>query len=55
MQIYGCVRCGSKHDFASQAQGRLCDHCGAVLVYHGEETSAWGEHPGLKDYDAEAP
>lgn len=50
MQVYRCVRCGELHDFATQAQGRLCDNCGAPLAYHGQELSPWGEHP-MRDYD----
>lgn len=51
MQVYQCPRCGSLHDFASIAEGRFCDLCGAPLAYHGAETSPWGEHP-MKDPDA---
>lgn len=53
MQVYQCKRCGSKHDFATQAEGRLCDHCGAPLTFHGIEVSPWGEH-AMRDYDAKS-
>ena len=53
MQVYRCVRCGNLHDFALQAEGRLCDRCGAPLTYHGQEFSPWGEHP-MRDYDMTA-
>lgn len=51
MKVYICQRCGSKYDFATKNAGRQCEHCGAYLFYHGEEISAWGENPHLKDYD----
>ena len=54
MQVYQCTRCGSQHDFATQAGGRLCDVCAAPLAYHGQEASPWGEHPNLRDYDQTA-
>lgn len=50
-QVYRCERCGSKHDFASQADGRLCDHCAAPLAYHGQESSAWHDNPHMRDWD----
>ena len=53
MQVFICRRCGTKHDFSTRNTGRLCDHCGAPLAYHGQEISPWGEHP-MKDYDAPA-
>lgn len=53
MKVYTCKRCASVFDFATKKDGRLCDHCGASLAYHGVEHSAWGEHP-MKDYDMTA-
>ena len=53
MQVYRCPRCGSLYDFAGQAEGRLCAHCGAPLTYHGQEPSAWHDNPHMKDYDAQ--
>lgn len=54
MRVYGCTRCGSKHDFAREAPDRFCDHCAAPLEYQGIELSPWGENPCLRDYDAQA-
>ncbi len=50
-QVYQCKRCASVFDFANKKEGRLCDHCGASLVYHGEEPLPWGER-SMRDYDA---
>lgn len=51
-QIYRCKRCASVFDFANKKEGRLCDHCGASLVHHGEEPLPWAER-SVKDYDVQ--
>jgi len=51
MEVYRCIRCGEAYDFATEKEGWRCYICGAMLAYHREAASPWGEHPGLKDYD----